>query len=136
MIIHEIWQHLMKKNPDDIEKLFTDDVRFGTYLCAVKLSDGSYGIASIIEDLQVHCDRKPFENICEIIPKLKYSLYMSNNVILKHNSFSFICSNPYLFVYYFLTKKNALFFPVLTEMIKFGTSVICHEQYKIGSHRS
>ncbi len=58
MIVEETWLHLTAKNLEITEHLFIEDVRFGAHLCAVKLSDGSFGISSTIEDSQIHCDRK------------------------------------------------------------------------------
>lgn len=58
MILQATWQKLAQKYQGQTEQLKIADMRFGPYLCAVKLSNGTFGISSVIEDSQIHCDKK------------------------------------------------------------------------------
>jgi uncharacterized protein (DUF4213/DUF364 family) len=57
MIIEQTLQLLKENYSDLINDLRIEDVRIGSYLTAIKLSDGSCGISSNIEDSEIHCDR-------------------------------------------------------------------------------
>ncbi len=58
MILEETYNLLGTKYRDKIENLTISDVRFGVYLSAVKLSDGSYGTVSTLQDENYHCVKK------------------------------------------------------------------------------
>lgn len=58
MILDETYDLLKTKYKNQIENLSITDVRIGLYLSAVKLSDGSCGIASTLSDNQYHCVKK------------------------------------------------------------------------------
>lgn len=67
MIIKQTIRFLKDNYFASIENLRIEDVRIGSYLCAVKLSDGSVGVSSTIEDTKVHCDKK-FRDFGEFTP--------------------------------------------------------------------
>jgi uncharacterized protein (DUF4213/DUF364 family) len=58
MILDETYTLLKSKYTNQIENLTISDVRIGVYLSAVRLSDGSYGVASTLPDEQYYCIRK------------------------------------------------------------------------------
>lgn len=58
MFIDQVFQHIEQKFQGELGNLTISDVRIGAFLGAVKLSDGSYGIASAIKDSDIHCDKK------------------------------------------------------------------------------
>lgn len=58
MILEETLSLLKTKYWNLLEPLTISEVRFGVHLSAVKLSDGSYGIASTLEDNGGHCLKK------------------------------------------------------------------------------
>jgi uncharacterized protein len=55
MILEETYQFLRSNYSARIEGLAITDVRIGLHLTAVKLSDGSYGMASTLEDDHEYC---------------------------------------------------------------------------------
>ncbi len=58
MIIQDTWLLLKEKKSSIIDQLRIEDLRIGQFLCAVKLSDSSWGISSTIEDTRIQCDKK------------------------------------------------------------------------------
>jgi uncharacterized protein (DUF4213/DUF364 family) len=58
MIIDETYHLLKTRYQNQIWSLTISDVRIGVHLTAVKLSDNSYGTASTLLDLPLHCTRK------------------------------------------------------------------------------
>jgi uncharacterized protein (DUF4213/DUF364 family) len=58
MILEETYELLKTRYKSQIKKLEISDVRIGVLLSAVKLSDGSFGVASTLPDIQVHCDKE------------------------------------------------------------------------------
>jgi uncharacterized protein (DUF4213/DUF364 family) len=57
MILDKTITFLKEKYIEQIENLKIDEVRIGALLSAVKLSDGSYGVASTLQTNQHHCSR-------------------------------------------------------------------------------
>lgn len=57
MILDETYNFIKTKYKDQIEDLTIDEVRLGAHLSAVKLSDGSYGVASTLLENQYHCTK-------------------------------------------------------------------------------
>jgi uncharacterized protein (DUF4213/DUF364 family) len=55
MIIEETYNLLITKYKDIIDDLFIEDVRVGSYITAVKLSDGTIGTASTLEEENPFC---------------------------------------------------------------------------------
>jgi uncharacterized protein (DUF4213/DUF364 family) len=58
MIIDETYKLIQEKYGDYLKNLEISDFRMGSYMAAVKLSDNTYGIASIDSDSEIHCDKK------------------------------------------------------------------------------
>ena len=58
MIIDETYDLLLNKYADYLKELDISDVRIGSYMTAVKLSDNTMGIASAEVDSNIHCDKK------------------------------------------------------------------------------
>lgn len=58
MFIDQVFQYIEQKFNGELGNLAISDVRIGAFLGAIKLSDGSYGIASTIKDSDIHCDKK------------------------------------------------------------------------------
>ncbi len=58
MILEETINFIKINNKSKIENITISDVLIGIYLSAVKLSDGSSGIASTLSENQLHCDKK------------------------------------------------------------------------------
>ncbi|MFA6404221.1 MAG: DUF4213 domain-containing protein [Salinivirgaceae bacterium] len=58
MILNETYDLLKSKYKNKIENLTISEVRIGVYLSAIKLSDGSCGIASTLSGHQLHCVKK------------------------------------------------------------------------------
>lgn len=58
MILDETYNLLKTKYINQIENLVISDVRIGAMLSAVKLSDGSFGIASTLSDIELHFDKR------------------------------------------------------------------------------
>ena len=58
MFIDTVYQNIEKKFNAELGNLTISDVRIGSFMGAVKLSDGSYGMASTIQDSEIHCDKK------------------------------------------------------------------------------
>ncbi|HRY32387.1 MAG TPA: DUF364 domain-containing protein [Bacteroidales bacterium] len=58
MIIAETLQFLKERFSDRYDDLIISDVRIGVHLTAVRLSDGSLGVAGTLEDEQLHCLKK------------------------------------------------------------------------------
>ena len=58
MILEEIYSSLTGKYKNQIEDLKIDEVRIGPFLTAVKLTDGSYGIASTLPAIHHHCTKE------------------------------------------------------------------------------
>jgi len=57
MIIEETYQFLKSHYQSNLETLTIEAVRVGLYLTAVKLSDGSFGVASTVEDEPKVCSK-------------------------------------------------------------------------------
>jgi uncharacterized protein (DUF4213/DUF364 family) len=57
MIIEQTYNLLKTKYKDLIDGLFIEDVRIGSYITAVKLSDGSIGTASTLEEENPFCTK-------------------------------------------------------------------------------
>jgi uncharacterized protein len=55
MILEETMSFLRTKYSEKLEKLSISEVLMGIHLTAVKLTDGSYGIASSMSDNRLHC---------------------------------------------------------------------------------
>lgn len=58
MIIEQTYNLLKTKYREAIDKLVIDDVRIGSYVTAVRLSDGSVGTASTLEEQNPFCSKK------------------------------------------------------------------------------
>jgi len=58
MILDETYELLKNRECLQFEKLVLSDVRIGLLLTAVRLSDGSCGVAGTIPDNLVHCDKE------------------------------------------------------------------------------
>jgi len=58
MFIDTVYQNIEKKFNAELGNLTIIDVRIGSLMGAVKLSDNSYGMASAIQDSEIHCDKK------------------------------------------------------------------------------
>lgn len=58
MILNETYNLLKTRYKNQIENLIITDVRLGVHLSVVKLSDNSFGIASTMQDNQLHCLKK------------------------------------------------------------------------------
>ena len=58
MILDETYGLLKKRYKTQLEKLTISDVCLGVHLTAVKLSDESYGVASTMADVRVHCNKE------------------------------------------------------------------------------
>jgi uncharacterized protein len=57
MIIQQTLDFLRSHDGERMDSLVVEDVRIGPYLTAVKLSDGSAGVASTLSDNSSHCHR-------------------------------------------------------------------------------
>jgi uncharacterized protein (DUF4213/DUF364 family) len=57
MIIDQTYNLLKTKYKDTINDLFIEDVRVGSFMTAVRLSDGSVGTASTLEEEYAYCSR-------------------------------------------------------------------------------
>lgn len=55
MILYKTYELLKNNKNLQFEKLEINDVRIGMLLTAVRLSDGSCGVASTLSDYQIHC---------------------------------------------------------------------------------
>jgi uncharacterized protein (DUF4213/DUF364 family) len=58
MILQKTLELLKSEYAKHMDGLFISDVVMGMHLTAVKLSDGSYGVASTLQDGVFHCSRK------------------------------------------------------------------------------
>ncbi len=58
IILQETINHLRATNEELLQNLYIERVTIGQHLAAVKLSDGSYGISSVIENSKIHCGKK------------------------------------------------------------------------------
>lgn len=58
MILEKTVDYLLSIHDERIKSLTIAEVRIGLHLTAVRLSDGSCGVASTIEDDQYHCTKK------------------------------------------------------------------------------
>lgn len=57
MIFNDNLKYLKNNYPDKLN-LYIKDLRVGLYVTTVKLSDGTLGLASSLEDSNIHCDKK------------------------------------------------------------------------------
>lgn len=58
MIIAKTYELLQSKYESRIKDLLIEDIRIGTFMSAVKLSDQSYGLASTLFDEDTYCGKK------------------------------------------------------------------------------
>jgi len=58
MIQDKIYKFLNLNYKDQVEGLKIDEVCFGSHLTAVRLTDGSYGVASTLSGKQRHCTKQ------------------------------------------------------------------------------
>jgi uncharacterized protein len=58
MILDETYELLKTRYKKQIEKLEISDVRIGVLLTAVKLTDGSVGVATTLSEILVHCNKE------------------------------------------------------------------------------
>ena len=58
MILDETYELLKSYYDIRFDKLALSDVRIGLYLTAVRLSDGSCGVASTLAENKIHCDKE------------------------------------------------------------------------------
>jgi len=54
MFVQQVYQSVQEKSGNAFGKLTIDEVRIGVFLAAVKLSNGEMGIASVIDNNEVH----------------------------------------------------------------------------------
>lgn len=58
MILDKTYELLKTRYKKQLGKLEISDVHIGVHLSAVKLSDESFGVASTLSDIQVHCNKE------------------------------------------------------------------------------
>lgn len=68
MIINEVYKHIEEKYHGDFGKLHISDVRIGVFLCAIKLSNGLVGVASVIQSDEIHQVEKKDRDFGEFAP--------------------------------------------------------------------
>ena len=54
MFVDKVYQYAQQKFNGELGNLLISDVRIGVFLAGVKLSDGSYGVASVIHSNEIH----------------------------------------------------------------------------------
>jgi uncharacterized protein (DUF4213/DUF364 family) len=68
MIIDAVYQYIEKKYQGDFGNLHITDVRIGVFLCAIKLSNGFVGVASVIHSDEIHQVEKKDRDFGDFTP--------------------------------------------------------------------
>jgi uncharacterized protein (DUF4213/DUF364 family) len=81
MILDQTFELLKTKYKDEIKDIFISDVRVGVFLTAIKLSNGSFGVASTNVDSHSNCYKKKrdFDDFSPAKIKGQYVLNLFNN---------------------------------------------------------
>lgn len=81
-MIQEMMTTLLKRQALNLHEISIEEVRIGKNLCAVRLSNGAYGVSSVIDDPGIHCtkDKRDFGDFTplQIRGKSIYDLFTSD----------------------------------------------------------